>query len=213
MASIADSAHDALINPTLDPAHNVSPIRAPLPDGDYHVLVPDDTYRAVVIGVEGFKFMRREARLSIWFELPDGTAIASYYPVKDLSKCGKAIRGRTRDPEFRVGWRSRLAKDLMTLFPERFSATCLPTSVPKIVMPVLISTSTVKKGSDGKLRPEGLWSSKVEAIVGWADRDADCGSDTDPGVDRNHDPGVDHHHDRDDDDDYYRFDDCPEVDQ
>ena len=86
--------------------------------------------------------------------------------TKDGALVGKSKR--VHNPEFRVGWRSRLARDLGTLFAE-FSPRSLPGSVPPIDCTVLIKTTTVSTDQDGNERPDAFRSSKVDRVVGWAD--------------------------------------------
>ena len=150
----------------------ISNFPAPLPNEDHHILIPDDTYRASQYGCEGFYYMGRSSRVALWFKIHDDVGeeslIAAIYNVKGISKDGAKIRGRARNPDFVAGWKSRIVRDVATLFPTRYNPRELPTHMPVIPGPVQIETCTVKNDSDHTLRPEPFWYSKVHHIVGWA---------------------------------------------
>ena len=151
----------------------VSSFPAPLPKGDHHILIPDDTYVASQYGCEGFFYMGRSARIALWFTIHDAvgdeTRIAAIYNVESISRGGQKIRGRAQNPEFVAGWKSRIVRDIATLFPTRYSPGELPSCMPIMPGPVRIETCTVKNDSDGTPRPEPFWYSKVHHIVGWVD--------------------------------------------
>lgn len=144
-----------------------------LPGPDHFVKVDDDEYLANVIGVVGAKLVIGP-RVVIWFRLEYGQRIAAYYKVNELSKNGKDVKGRTHSPEFVAGWKSRIARDIATLFPERYSPTSLPVEVPRIPEPVRIVTRTVTRDMSKRARPESFASSVVDQIVGWA---SECNTD------------------------------------
>lgn len=143
------------------------------PGPDHHIRVPDGTYRAKFIGSIGFYFMGRSPRVALCFQIPSVSSVEdrifAFYKVKVVKRDGRKLGQNERafNPEFEIGWRSRLSRDLGTLFSE-ISPSALPTKVPTIVEPVEIQTATVFVDQDGYERPEALKSSKVERIIGWA---------------------------------------------
>lgn len=144
----------------------------PLPGEDYHILIPDATYAASQYGCEGFYYMGRSPRVVLWFKIHDDVGdeslISAIYNVRSISKGGEKIRGRARNPEFVAGWKSRIVRDLATLFPTRYNPRELPTHIPVIPGPVQIEICRVKRDSDRILRTEAFWYSKIHHIVGWA---------------------------------------------
>lgn len=96
--------------------------------------------------------------------------ILGYYKVARLTKNGGPIRKgqRVRNPDFEVGWCSRIARDLGVLFPG-ISPCALPTSVWSIDRTVQIKSTTVSKDPDGNERPDAFRSGKVDCITGWAE--------------------------------------------
>jgi hypothetical protein len=155
---------------------NISRFPSQLPGADHHIQIPDGLYVSDFVGSAGFYYLGRSPRLSICFRISDDVGaerhIFAFYKVLELSCQGRTQeRGkRSRNPVFRIGWRSRLARDLGQLFPD-LSPSNLPTSIPTIDSPVLIKTATVREDSHGSDRPESFWSSKVERIEGWANDD------------------------------------------
>ena len=143
---------------------------AGLPGEDHHIVIPDGTYEASVIGSVGFYFNGLSPRVGMCFLIQEDVGperrIWAFYKVRRLFKQGKSTKHRILNPEFVIGWRARLAGDLVRLFPDRFSASALPTRIPKVHGHVLIETVTVTSDMEGKDRPQGLWSSKVGRIVG-----------------------------------------------
>ncbi len=155
---------------------NVTLFPAPLPGPDYFVSVPDAEYVAAYVGCEGFRLLGKRPKLAVWFQIInddlDNPLIPAYYNALDIE--GKTSdRKRIRDPEFVVGWRSRLGRDIATLYPEKLSPDYLPQEIPNIgasAYPVLISTRSVDKYIDKKERAPEFRSSVIASIVGWADK-------------------------------------------
>ena len=157
----------------MKPKNNIAEFPVPLPGRDHHILIPDDAYEAEYVGSLGFLYLGTSPRVALCFTVTTGETpeqqIFAYYKVLSLLKDGNPVRStdRVRSPSFRIGWKSRLARDLGTLYPE-FSPQNLPTAIPTIDRPVLIQTATVREDRDGAKRPEAFWCSKVDRIVGWA---------------------------------------------
>jgi hypothetical protein len=151
----------------------VSSFPAPLPKGDYHILIPDGIHVASQYACEGFHYMGRSPRVAVWFKIQDPSLdeslIAALYNVKRISKGGETVRGRARAPEFDAGWKSRVVLDIATLFPTRYSPRALPNCVPVMPGPVRIESRTVTTNPDGTPRPKPFWYSVVHHIVGWVD--------------------------------------------
>lgn len=155
---------------------NVTSFPAPLPGPEYFVSVPDGEYAAAYVGCEGFRFLGKRPKLAVWFQIIDddfdNPLIPAYYNVLHIE--GKTSdRKRIRHPEFIVGWRSRLVRDIATLYPEKFSPDSLPQEIPNIgasAYPVLISTRSVDKDIDRKERAPAFRSSVIASIIGWADK-------------------------------------------
>jgi len=148
---------------------NVEALPERLPGPDYFIRVPDNEYDAAFIGCEGFRFRGIKPKVAIWFRLINvdrQPLIAAYYNALTIED-GSA---RIRNPEFTVGWRSRLARDLANLYPERYSPTNLPTAVPAIDMRVnqiRLRTRTVTRDMDGIRRAPAFHSSVVCVVIGW----------------------------------------------
>lgn len=148
--------------------------RDELPGPDHHIRIDDGIHVATYVGSVGFYFLGRSPRVALCFRIPDldgsEDRVFGFYNVKKLMKNGSPIRTGTRvpDPEFDIGWRSRLSRDLGMLFPY-FSPKSLPTEIPPIRGQVLLQTTTVCSDHEGFERPEAFRSSKVARIIGWAD--------------------------------------------
>ncbi len=156
--------------------YNVTPFPSPLPGPDYFVSVADGEYAAAYVGAEGFRFLGKRPKLAVWFQIInddlDNPLIPAYYNVLDIE--GKTSdRKRIRDPEFIVGWRSRLVRDLATLYPDEYSPKYLPQEIPNIgasTYLVMVSTRKVEKDIDRVERAAAFHSSVIASIVGWADK-------------------------------------------
>jgi hypothetical protein len=163
MDSLSNEQHGNIVRPNFT-----------FPDSQHHIRIPDGLYSAEYVGSEGFYYLGSSSRVALCFRILDDIGserfILGYYKVKKMSKNGGSVsKGqRVRNPDFEVGWRSRLARDLGVLFAD-FSPIALPTSVPSIDRAVRIKSTTVRKDPDGNDRPNGFWSSKVDCITGWAE--------------------------------------------
>lgn len=144
------------------------------PDAEHHIRVPDGLYSAEYIGSEGFYYLGTSPRIALCFRILENVGpedqILAYYKVLELTKNGAIVRRgqRVRDPDFRIGWRSRFARDLGLLCPQ-YSPGNLPTSMPLIDRAVQIRSTTVCKDPDGNDRPDAFRCSKVDCITGWAE--------------------------------------------
>lgn len=153
---------------------NVVRARFAFPDSEHHIRIPDGLYSAEYVGAEGFYYLGTSPRVALCFRILDNVGpeslILAYYKVARLTKNGDVVRRgqRIRDPDFQIGWRSRLARDLGVLFSD-LSPSELPTSVPSIDRVVRIKSTTVCKDPDGNDRPDAFRSSKVDCIAGWAE--------------------------------------------
>ena len=156
------------------PQQNIIRPRFAFPDAEHHIRIPDGLYTADYVGAGGFYFLGASPRVVLCFRIIENVGsqdlILAYYKVSKLTKNGSVVgRGqRVRNPDFKVGWRSRMAHDLGALFPD-ISPHSLPTSVPLIDRTVRLKSTTVSKDPDGVERPDALRSSKIDQIVGWAE--------------------------------------------
>ena len=144
------------------------------PDSEHHIQIPDELYSAEYVGAEGFYYLGMSPRVALCFRILDNVGperlILAYYKVARLTKNGDVVRRgqRIRDPDFQIGWRSRLARDLGALFSD-VSPSNLPTSIPILDRAVQIRTATVSKDPDGNKRPDAFRSSKVDCITEWVE--------------------------------------------
>jgi len=154
----------------------ISRFPSQLPSAEHHIHIPDGLYVCDYVGSVGFYYLGSSPRLAMCFRIIEDVGIErhifAFYKVIELSNKGRTQEKnkRIRDPEFRIGWRARLARDLGQLFSE-FSPSNLPTRVPTIDNSVSVRTATVREDSHGSNRPESFWSSKVDRIEGWANED------------------------------------------
>ena len=145
-----------------------------LPSADHHIKIPDGIYVSDYVGAIGFFYLGRSPRVAMCFRIVDDVGserhIIGYYRTLSLTKNGAPLEKdkRTRNPDFQIGWRSRLARDLGKLFAE-ISSSNLPRRIPTIDRSVRIKTATVREDKDGVDRPESFWSSKIDHILGWAE--------------------------------------------
>lgn len=142
----------------------------PLPDANHFVFVDEGEYRASYIGAEGFFLIGRRPKAVLWFQLHDEqrSVIGAYYNLYSLDDLLKG--SRKRNPTFTVGWRSRLVRDLATLWPDQYSPRNLPATVPSFESkPVTVKVRTVVKDMTGERRSEAFHSSVIDRIAGWAE--------------------------------------------
>lgn len=155
------------------PHDNIAHLPTQLPGGDYHVRVPDDMYVVEYVGAEGFHYFG-DLRVVLWFIIIEGEFSGEMLPAYyNVQRHGTVPKGRFRSPKFAVGQKSRLARDLGTLFPDQFSPSNLPSSIPENDMKhgaILVETGTIDKDPEGFPRSEAFHSSKIVRIVGWADQ-------------------------------------------
>ena len=144
-----------------------------IPEADHIVRVPDGKYVAEFIGSESFWYRGQRPRVVTWFVIIEGSCkgerIAAYYNVKQLQS---RRSGRSLNSRFSVGWRSNLTAHLSTLFPDKYSISNLPETIPEADMQgrsVLIETRTIAKTHDGSQRANAFHYSVVKAIHGWAE--------------------------------------------
>jgi hypothetical protein len=143
-----------------------------IPGADHFVKIPDGEYVVDFLGAESFWYRGKRPRLALWFQVVEGDLrgekIAAYCNLKSLDS---PPGHRSRDPKFVVGWRSDLTMILATLFPERYSAANLPTSIPvehMLSRAILVETRSVTSTHSGKKRPSVFHSSVVASVNGWA---------------------------------------------
>lgn len=147
--------------------------RLKLPGKDYFADVPDGTYNAKFIGVEGYRFFAYP-KVCCWFEIESAAIegpkmVARYFNVNTL--IGTLPKsGRRRNPEFEVGAKSALAREIAQLFPGKFSPFKLPSRIPTV--PDNLISIVVKKSifdRDGDELVTEFRESRVKKILGWAE--------------------------------------------
>ena len=159
--------------PDQKPGNVVRP-RFMFPGPEHHIQIPDGLYSAEYVGAEGFYYRGVSPRVALCFRILESVGsenlILGYYKVAMLTKNQERVpKGqRVRDPGFKAGWRSRIARDLGALFPG-ISPSRLPTSIPLIDRAVEIKSTTVNVDHDGNKRPDAFRSSKVDCITGWVE--------------------------------------------
>ncbi len=145
----------------------------PIPGAEHFIRIEDGEYTAKVIGCEAAHF-RSQCRVRLWFEIVDPEIqgerrIPAIYAVQEVLYRDKRARIGTANPEFTVGWKSRIVRDMATLFPEDYTPNHIPMQMPLCQLmsgTILITTRTVKRDADGP-RPESFHYSVVNRVVGW----------------------------------------------
>lgn len=145
-----------------------------LPGKDYFPNIPDGTYAAKFIGAKSFLFFE-QAKVCLWFRLDndhlDGrNMVARYFNVDNL--VGMLPKsGRRTNPEFTVGARSALTREISRLFPGRFSPIRLPTRIPKEIAGelVLVEVKKSKRDRNGDVLVPAFRESRITKILGWAE--------------------------------------------
>ena len=152
----------------------VTQLPVELPGKDYFPSVPDGTYAAKFIGAESLLFFDK-AKVCLWFRI-DGehlsvsNMVARYFNVDYL--VGKPRKsGRRANPEFTVGVRSALTREISRLFLGRFSPLRLPTRIPKELSDklVLVEVKKSKRDRNGDLLVAEFRESRITKILGWVD--------------------------------------------
>lgn len=153
----------------------VSWFKIDLPGKDYFPSVPDGTYEANFIGAESFMFFEHP-KVCLWFRLNDNhldqcNVVARYFNVNEIVGSLPKI-GRRTNPQFTVGARSALAREIGWLFPGKYSPFRLPTRIPKEIANRLVLVEVKKSKHDRnriELVPE-FRESRITRILGWADK-------------------------------------------
>ena len=154
--------------------NNVRRPKFDFPGNDHFIQIKDGVYTVSFMDSKS-RFVFASPRVVAAFRIDDDVGqerrILGYYKVNGLFKDGVALDtgDRVWRPEFSIGWRSRLARDLGTLFPNQYSPQNLPTFIRPIDHPVRVRTRTVVKDLGGDDRPESFRCSVVDRILGWAE--------------------------------------------
>lgn len=145
-----------------------------LPGKDYFPSVSKGTYAAKFVGTQSFMFFE-QAKVCLWFQLEDECLggrrmVARYFNVDNL--VGTLPKsGRRANPEFTVGARSDLAREISRLFPGRFSPFQLPTRIPKEMADklLLVEVKKSKRDRNGDVLVPEFRESRITRIRGWAE--------------------------------------------
>ena len=135
------------------------------------------------LGAESFLYYCKP-KICLWFELFDPGLdtphyIQRYFNVESLDQMPRG-KERLNSPRFRVGCRSALARELGTVFPEKYGPFSLPSDIPRALSGLMVDVDVKQSKYSQKrvLITERFRESRIVTILGVSDEEPSAPPDT-----------------------------------